>query len=273
MKNSIIADMHTHSEFSHDSVCPIEEMYLSQIEKGTRIFAVTDHCDVDSYSDYDIYTPIKGAYETVKQLNKNNKECLVLSGVEISEGFWHPDECKKIHDLVPYDVIIGSVHLVKYPDYEMAYSKIDFSAFPEKMLYDYFDAYFDDMIRMIETLDFDILAHMTCPIRYIAGKYKREFDLSVYEDKIAKILKMIISKGIALEINTSSYGLLNDSMPGKKILEKYYSLGGRLITLGSDAHISENASSSFDIALEIAKSIRFDYICYFKNRKIHKIII
>lgn len=35
--NILIADMHTHSEFSHDSVCKIEDMCLSQIEKGTKI--------------------------------------------------------------------------------------------------------------------------------------------------------------------------------------------------------------------------------------------
>lgn len=273
MGDLIIVDMHTHSESSHDSICPIEEMRLSQIGKGTKIFAVTDHCDVDLLSDYDIYTPIKKAYDTVKQINENSKECLVLFGIEVSEGFWHLDEYKKIHDFVPYDVIIGSVHLVKFPNYEMAYSKIDFSLLTQETIYGYLDAYFNDMIHMIEELDFDVLAHLTCPIRYIIGKYRREINLKNFEDKITKILKMIISRGIALEINTSSYALINDSMPSRKILEKYYLLGGRHITLGSDAHISENASSNFDVALDMAKSIGFDYICYFKDRNLNKIKI
>lgn len=51
----MIADMHTHSVNSHDSVCEIEDMCLMQIKRGTNIFAVTDHCDVFSYKDYDIY--------------------------------------------------------------------------------------------------------------------------------------------------------------------------------------------------------------------------
>ena len=54
-----LADMHTHSENSHDSVCKIEDMLWSQIEKGTKIFAVTDHFDTDSYTRYDVFTPIK----------------------------------------------------------------------------------------------------------------------------------------------------------------------------------------------------------------------
>ena len=81
----IIADMHTHSESSHDSVCPIEDMCLAQMEKGTNVMAVTDHGDIYSYNDYDIYTPIKKASETVQMLNEKYKDkMLLLSGVEIS---------------------------------------------------------------------------------------------------------------------------------------------------------------------------------------------
>ena len=81
------ADMHTHSENSHDSVCRIEDMYRSQISRGTDIFAVTDHFDTESYHAYDVFTPIKNAADTVARLNgqtavKHN----ILAGVEISEG-------------------------------------------------------------------------------------------------------------------------------------------------------------------------------------------
>lgn len=53
------ADMHTHSEYSHDSVCKTEDMYSAQLKKSTEIFAVTDHFDTASYTDYDVFFPIK----------------------------------------------------------------------------------------------------------------------------------------------------------------------------------------------------------------------
>ena len=272
--NNVVADMHTHSQHSHDSVCPIEEMCISQIEKCTKIFAVTDHCDVFSFKHYDIFTPIKVAYEEVKLLNeKYGKECLLLSGVEISEGFWFPQEYKKIHDLVPFDVIIGSVHCVKHPKYNMAYSKIDFSAFSKEEIYDYLDCYFDDMITMINETDFDILAHLTCPIRYITSKYGIEIDIRMFEEKINRILTLIIEKNIALEINTSGFSILNDTIPSNDIVSKYYALGGRLITIGSDAHIKENASMNFGAVIEEIKKIGFENICYYKDRKVNKINI
>lgn len=269
-----IADMHTHSVNSHDSICEIEDMCLSQIEKGTKIFAVTDHCDMDSYNDYDIYTPIKKSAETVKMLNeKYSGKCLILSGVEMSEGFWHIDQYERIYNLTHYDVIIGSVHCVKYKDYEMPYSRIDFSKFTNEQIYSYLDCYFNDMLKMISTTDFDILAHLTCPLRYITGKYGIETDISVFEDKITEILKTIIKNGIALEVNTSSFALLNDSMPCKDILKKYFNMGGYLITLGSDAHIAENASYCFDKATMCLKEIGFKNIYYFKNRIANQISI
>ena len=271
-RNNIFADMHTHSKFSHDSVCEIEDMCISQIEKGTKIFAVTDHCDVFSFNDYDIFTPISDAYNQVKALNeKYGDKCLILSGVEISEGFWFPEQYQKIHNLVNYDVIIGSVHCVKCEGLEMAYSRIDFSKLSEEKIYEYLNCYFNDIFAMLEKTDFDILAHLTCPLRYIYGKFGIDIDLKKFDKQISKILKTIIDRNIALEVNTSAFSVLKDFMPNKEIIKKYYDMGGRLVTIGSDAHIAKNASLGFENAIKTLKEIGFENICYFKERKVNKI--
>ena len=59
------------------------------------------------------------------------------------------------------------------------------------------------MLEMIEGCDFDILAHLTCPLRYINGKYAMDVDCKMYENKIKSILERIIERKIALEINSS----------------------------------------------------------------------
>lgn len=263
----ITADMHTHSESSHDSVCLIEDMCLAQIEKGTNVMAVTDHADIFSYKDYDIYTPIKEAYETVQKLNeKYNDKMLLLSGVEISEGFWFPEYSAKMKELCNYDVIIGSVHCVKYKDLTIPYSKIDFSKFLENEVYEYLDAYFDDVLTILNVEEFDILAHLTCPLRYISGKYQIDIDLEHFKEKINKILDIIIEKEIALEVNTSGYSISNDFMPTKEIIKKYYDMGGKLITIGSDAHVTQNASVNFEKAIEFIKETGFENLYYYKDR-------
>jgi len=266
-----IADMHTHSENSHDSICKIEDMVISQIKKGMHIFAVTDHADIDSYKDYDIFTPIQRTYETVKELRKKHNIRL-LSGVEISEGIWHPEISAKMKSLCDYDVIIGSVHCVRYKNMTQAYSTIDFSKFYEDEINEFLDAYFNDLLEVTEFEDFDILAHLTCPLRYITGKYGFKIDLSMFDAVIEKILKNIIKRDIALEINTSSYAVLNDFMPTRDIIKKYKKMGGEIITLGSDAHTSENASQNFDTAVKFLKEISFNDLYYFEKRQAKKTV-
>ena len=49
--------------------------------------------------------------------------------------------------------------------------------------------------------------------------------------------------------------------------QMYRDMGGYLITLGSDAHISQNSANSLDAAYEIIKEIGFENIYYYKNRR------
>lgn len=268
----LIADLHTHSESSHDSVCKIEDMCLAQIEKGVDIMATTDHCDIFSFDDYDIYTPIKTAYETVQELREKYEGSIrMLSGVEIGEGAWFPEETKKLLELVPYDVVIGSSHCVKHGALTKAYSGLNFTEGIDVAAY--FDDYLDELLTMLDVVDFDILAHLTCPLRYITGRQKIAVDLAPYEEKITEILRRIIRSGIALEVNTSSYGLMGEFMPGREILQKYYDMGGYLITLGSDAHVTKDAAQYLEEAKALLREIGFKHIFYYESRCAYQITI
>lgn len=267
-EKALIADMHTHSENSHDSVCKIEEMLLAQRGKGTEIFAVTDHFDCYSFDEYDILNPIRNSCETVKALNeKYGGKPLVLAGVEVGEGIFCPEIYNRVWELAKYDVVIGSVHLVMYKDLTSPCANIDFSKLSRDTVEEYVHTYFDTVLTMIDKVEFDILAHLTLPLRYINGKYNIGVSLSVYEEKIEKILSKIIEKGIALEVNTSTLETLKSTMPPKDVLKKYYDMGGRLITLGSDAHFAKNASFHFEDTLETLGEIGFKGIYYYKERK------
>jgi histidinol-phosphatase (PHP family) len=56
-------------------------------------------------------------------------------------------------------------------------------------------------------------------------------------------------------------------MPEQDILTQYYKMGGRKISIGSDAHVSKNVAVGFDKALEMIKSIGFDSYVIYKQRK------
>lgn len=263
-KNSrkTLIDCHSHTKYSHDSYCEPTDSLNSAKEKGLAGFAITDHCDIEFCESTDVKTPIVQSNKIARSLG----EC-VLSGVEMGEAIWHNDVANDIIDSVDLDIVLGSVHAVRYGEYTMPFSTIDFSTFSKNQIFEYMNAYFYDMFEMIEKCDFDVLSHLTNPLKYITGKYGIKVDLKEYSEIIERILKHIISKGIALEVNTSCIGTsYNEFMPEKQIIAHFRELGGYLVTLGSDAHTADRITHGFDDAIALLEEIGFKNLYYFKNR-------
>lgn len=261
-------DMHTHSKHSHDSKCEISAMADMAKKRNLYGFAVTDHCDIEYYDRLDLAEAARASFEDASNTNTKT-DVSVLRGIEIGEAMWHQKIAENIIKKFNFDVIIGSVHAAKFVGYEMPYSQIDFSKMGKKTTKDYLERYFDDMLEMIECCDFDILAHLTCPLRYINGKYKIGIDCKLYENKIRCILKYIIDRKIALEINTSCIyegSNYSEFMPEEWIIQMYKDMGGYLVTTGSDAHIAENSANNFDALYSLLKKIGFKNTYYYKNR-------
>lgn len=148
------------------------------------------------------------------------------------------------------------------------YSTFDFSTLTDAEISEALHGYFDAVLRTAEEQDIDVLAHLTCPLRYICGKYGREVDLTVYSDVIDRILKSIIARGIALEVNTSNIGNVKygELMPPPDIIKRYREFGGYLITVGSDAHVAEKICNGFGEAFKTLKRLGFDRYFYYESR-------
>lgn len=262
-------DMHVHSHNSHDSNAPVACTAEEAIKRGVSVFAITDHSDTQYYFSGEIPQRIAASVREVKTTAAQFAgKVEILTGVEIGEMVWdefHADELLHAHD---YDVVIGSVHAVRYKEWSDPYSMQDLSKIPEDELKRFMDKYFDEVLETLQKLPCDIMAHLTCPLRYINYKFGLNFDIRPYEDKITRILEYIIQNSIAMEVNTSG---MNDEngyyMPDEWIIEKYRDMGGYLITLGSDAHASENIGKAFDKAISMLKKLGFRHYYYYKNRK------
>lgn len=267
MNENFTADCHTHSESSHDSVCPVESMCRSATQKGLNAVAVTDHADMHMSKEINVSDVIKKSTEDAKKASaKFCGSLTVLAGVEIGEGFWFPDEAKKVLSISDYDIIVGSVHIVRFGE-KIAYSAMDFSKMTENEIYIFLGCYFNDILEMLKFTPCDVMAHLTCPLRYIVGKYHREISLERFMPKIKEILSYIIKHAIALEINTSCIGSdYNELLPNEDIIKMYKDMGGYLITLASDAHIAENAGNNFEYAIRVLKKYGFENCYYYKNR-------
>lgn len=258
---------HCHTSFSHDGKGTPEENCLAAESYGLSGFSVTDHLDVEYASDSSVFTGIENSFnETLKCKNKYQDRLIVSCGVEIGEAIYNPVFAKRVIDSFPWDVILGSVHAVRIRNLDMPFSIIDFSGFTDEEIHRYITQYFIDMNEMLDTQDFDILCHLTVVLRYIVYKYNKNVDISLHYPVITEILKKIIKRDIALEINTSGIkdGYL---LPDRDILSIYKCLGGKRLTIGSDSHSPENLVNGLSEGAEIIKKEGFDTLTYYINRK------
>ena len=260
----MFVDMHTHSNHSTDSKCPIEDMVQAQKEMGTTIFAVTDHFDMPNYVAKKAIKSIKNCHKKIDELQGQGIE--ILKGIEFGEASWDLKFANKFIKEIQPDVVICSTHSVLYKGSLFSHNT-DFSTYTKEEINEYLLIYFRELQKNLK-MDCDILAHLTLPLRYFKAKYNIDIDLALYQYQINSILEYIIKHNIALEINTSALKTgIKDFLPDKEIIKRYLDMGGKLITLGSDAHAKENASYGFIKAKEMLNSLGVFEAYYFKNRQ------
>ena len=266
------ADTHIHSEYSHDSQCPVSQIYQSALEKGIDLVCVTDHCDI--YPTHTAEELLQYRKQVVEGIAKDIENCTgveILTGVELGGGFINPDIAQAIVNSQPYDVVIGSVHGIMFRGERKSTAAFDFGAADEETMLEYLGGYLDATAFIAEKLDVDVLAHMTYIFRYINGKYKKNLDWRIQEKKIRRVLRAIIERNIALEINTSCVGSFYDEwLPNKEIIDLYIEMGGSLFTLGSDAHKAEKIGTGFDAVTDYLRQKGIAYLVYYKNRICHQ---
>lgn len=97
----------------------------------------------------------------------------------------------------------------------------------------------------------------------------REINFELHKEIIDQIFIKLIKKNIGIELNTSGlrYGL-KDFHPCRRNLERYKELGGKIITMGSDAHKASDIMKDFNKAREELKEIGFEKFCTFEKRKV-----
>jgi len=255
-------DYHTHTNFSEDCRVSMDDMIRAAAAKNFKEIAVTDHYDPDYPNpdwtfdlDFDSYHQA-----LLKAENDYSDHIKVIKGIEI--GIQDGSTLKKCINAAgafPYDFILASFHAFDGMDICIAdYEKIGHN----KALYLFYSYMHKCLLKFN---DYDVLGHINVIDRYLG----REPDYSSCMEVVETILRTIIYKGKGIEINTSSYryGLGSRTHPTAEILKLYKTLGGEILTIGSDAHFTKDIGSSFHLAKEIAEKHGFRYIACYRQRK------
>lgn len=265
-----LADMHTHSLHSHDAHSTVFEMCEAELARGVSIFAVTDHYSAgESPAAAAEFQTILASLSDVERARRQYGSRLeILRGIEIDNALVFPDAAKRAIANARYDVVLTSIHYIPSGGYP--YSARDFTDTPEKEMLEMLAIYFDELAETALTADYDVLTHLTCPLRYMNGIFGRGIDLFQhgFEDRIRRVLRAVIDRGAALEVNTSSMFVKTPFlMPDEIILHMYAEMGGKFLTVGSDAHVAQNAALGLSDAYELLAKLGFRHLCFYRERQ------
>ncbi|MEI6578444.1 MAG: histidinol-phosphatase HisJ family protein [Eubacteriales bacterium] len=263
MEYKKIIDTHTHTDNSYDG--HHSTMYLCECAEslGLRAITFTDHVEIDYFKrDHFDKTAVQSYFETAKARSAFMGKLLVCSGIELGQPMYDVATADKVVSALHYDEVIGSVHNLRgLPDFMyLDYTTTDVN----QILLDYFK----EMQLMVDWGNFDTLAHLTYPLRYISGEHGIKVDLSLYAEQIDCLLRGIIQKGKALEINTSGLRQkIGETMPGEGIVKRFKELGGEYITIGSDAHFAKDLAAGIPEGMAMAERCGFKNITLFQKRE------
>ena len=257
----IMYDFHTHSAHSYDGFDTIEEICLRAIEIGLDGIALTEHFDPE-YLDDDTSIDLDKYWETVSEVSDRYSDRIYIAkGVELGLQPGHVmDECRQVAASRPWDFVLASIHVADG-------AAIDVDRFlagrdADDILHSYYKAL---SVCLDEFDDFDVLAHINIIDRYI--------DLSgmsrAHMPMVAEILQKAVDAGKGIEINTSSFrkGLGERTTPTQEMVDMYVSMGGEIITVGSDSHGSEHLGYKLDYALDMIRKAGLSHYATFHGRK------
>ncbi|MDR0222109.1 MAG: PHP domain-containing protein [Oscillospiraceae bacterium] len=253
-------DTHTHTTISDGSGSP-GEMFAAAAAAGASVVAVTDHLDMDVHlSDNrgDMSgAGDAGAYERLAEAKRGNRAAVkALIGVELGQAHRFPEEAGEWLDGHAYDFVLGSCHAVRgYEDfYRLDRRGLDVEAALRR--------YFGELLELCEWGKFDALAHMTYPMRYVGG------DIKNHKAAVDAVFRAMIKNEIALEVNTHDIGKRNGKLsPEFPEIKRYRDLGGRLVTVGSDAHRVEAVGNGVSAGIGALLSAGFGECAYYEGRK------
>ncbi len=258
-------DYHMHTKFSGDSEADPREHIQQAIKLGLDEICFTDHRDFDYPIDtFELDT--KAYFKELRALQEEYKDQIpVKIGVEMGLDTDHIDEINEFISANPYDFVIGSIHVIHHTEFYYG------DYFNGKTKEEAHQEFFDETLKCVQTFDcFNVLGHMDYIQRY--GPYEdKSIDYDRYQDTIDEILRTLIAKGKGIEVNTSGYALRKTcGFPKYEIVQRYYDLGGRIITMGSDAHTSDRVGEHMDDVARHYEKIGFQDVTTFSKRKIEE---
>ena len=278
MRNGhFITDYHCHSTVSPDGHNTMREMAEAAVRLGVDDLCFTDHIEPLPWDRWNEPPKEKHSYDWAPMLAQFREAQEAVGGriklhmgAELGECSFAPDVADSFLDNAPpLDFTIGSVHCYRTASGEVNDLTWITSTDPA-VWYAACESYFEEMEKLIDWGRFQVLGHITLPLRWAKELRGVELDFDRYEEQLRHVMRRAIEKGLGIECNTNRGHL---PLPDVKWLRLYHELGGELITLGSDAHTPEYISCAMEERQELLKDCGLRYFATYDRKKpiFHKI--
>ena len=271
-------DCHTHTQFSVDSEADIRAMIERAIALDLAAYAITDHCECSTWYPKEHYTEtecfdhfhyaadFERSLQAVTALKEEyGQKINLICGTELGQATHDMEAAEKAVSDERLDFTIGSLHQLRG---EKDFYYIDYQKMTEDEILSRLNRYFQEIYELCKWGKFDVLGHLTYSMRYMKRRFGIESDISRFDEIIAESFRELIAKDKGIEINTSGLRQgFGDCFPSLKYVKLFRDLGGRLVTVGSDAHNVEDLGKNIADGFAIARAAGFDRVCYFKKHK------
>jgi histidinol-phosphatase (PHP family) len=258
----ITTDYHMHSRFSHDGKASVDEMCEAAAAWGLTEICFTEHFDFDPGEprlDLDAYTAAVAAARV-----RFAGRLTIRLGVEFDFRRAYGPQVGEVVGRLPADFLIGSVHTVAgYRLYRL-----------RKGVPAGFDAravlaeYFAEVEALASSGWCDALGHFDYLYKQVPGIFGPLRD-GAYWQKVEGILRRCRNWGVAIEVNTH-HTLQGCAMAADvEILRRYHAMGGRLVTVGSDAHRPGDVAHDFASAEAALRQAGFDHVCGYEQGRLY----
>jgi histidinol-phosphatase (PHP family) len=257
-------DYHMHSFRSHDGKASIMDQCQRAVEIGLDEIGFTEHKDfnpddpVVNHFDYNLYME---EIEKAKQVFTG--KLVIRAGVELDYQYWFEESIGEYLQSHTFDFLVSSVHhtidgMIMSPEFIHGRSRDEC-----------YSHYFREVIRSVQSGYLDVVGHLEYANRRGTAAFG-PYDPSRYKAELTELFDLMIDKGVALEINTAGLRQgISLTYPCEETVALYRERGGKLLTIGSDAHKTADLGKDYMTAVEIAMRLGWTDITIWENRAPH----
>lgn len=251
-------DSHIHTEFSADAEMKAADA-LAEAEKQGLGLVFTEHLDYDypaAGREEFIFDPEAywTAYEPLRASGK------LSIGVEMGMMARTREKNAAFLQRVPLDFVLGSIHFLELKDLYLP------ETFEGREKMEMYREYFTVMRDEIYGHPFiNSLAHIDYIARNAPFSHP-EISYGAFAELIDAVLRALVETDTVIEINTRRLGTARGIKELAPVYRRYHELGGRCVTIGSDAHVPSGVGRNYGRARELAHAFDLQIVT-FRERK------